>query len=122
MARIASIVLFATLSGCRHPEPTPPDPTATDGDKYQVIFENPAVRVLRYHDQPGARTRLHHHPAFALYALAPFSRQLRFPDGATRARRFEAGEVAWMQAQDHVGENIGSTPTEALLIEPKGCP
>jgi hypothetical protein len=99
---------------------TAPDPAVTDGDKYHVILENERVRVLRYHDEPGQKTHPHHHPAFVIYALAPFERQISFPDGRVVKRAFKAGEVAWMPEQSHVGSNIGTTPTEGLLIELKG--
>jgi len=96
------------------------DPLHTDGDKYHLVFENQLVRVLRYHDEPGAITHPHHHPCFVLYALAPFKRELSFPDGSHRMREFHAGEAAWMPAQSHAGHNTGDTPTEALLFELKG--
>jgi quercetin dioxygenase-like cupin family protein len=95
------------------------DPAVTDGDKYQVVLENARVRVLRYHDQPGARTHRHRHPAFVMVPLAPFRRRLTFADGTTRERAFKAGEVVWMPAQTHVGENIGDAPTDVVLIELK---
>jgi quercetin dioxygenase-like cupin family protein len=96
------------------------DPLHTDGDKYHLLFENRLVRVLRYHDEPGASTHPHHHPCFVLYALAPFKRELSLPDGSRRVREFQAGEVAWMPAQSHAGHNTGDTPTEALLFELRG--
>jgi quercetin dioxygenase-like cupin family protein len=98
------------------------DPVTTDGDKYTVILENDRVRVLRYRDQPGERTNSHHHPAFVLYALAPFERRLSFPDGTKKERAFVPGDVIFMPDQVHVGENTGSTPTDAVLVELKaGC-
>jgi hypothetical protein len=96
------------------------DPLHTDGDKYHLLFENRLVRVLRYHDEPGASTRPHHHPCFVLYALAPFKRELSLPDGSLRVREFQAGETAWMPPQSHAGHNTGDTPTDALLFELKG--
>jgi quercetin dioxygenase-like cupin family protein len=122
MKRNLGFVLLAAAAGSAGAAPhraADGDPAVTDGDKYHVVLDNDDVRVLRYHDQPGAKTQPHHHPAFVMYALAPFRRQLTFPDGTTRVREFKAGEAAWMPAQSHVGENIGSTPTEALLIELK---
>ena len=101
------------------PDTAEADPVVTDGDKYHALLENDRVRVLRYHDEPGEKTHLHHHPEFVLVALAPFRRLLTFPDGSAKEREFVAGDVAFMQAQSHIGENIGSTPTEALLIELK---
>lgn len=96
-----------------------PSPTETDPDKYKVILDNERVRVFRYHDEPGAKTRLHHHEAFTLYALGPFKRRLTFADGTTKEREFKAGDVIWMEAQDHVGENTGTTSTDVLIVELK---
>ena len=96
------------------------DPLHTDGDKYQLLFENQLVRVLRYHDEPGVKTHLHRHPCFVLYALGPFKRELTFADGSHRSREFHLGDAAWMPAQSHAGHNIGDTPTDALLVELKG--
>lgn len=93
------------------------DPVVSDGDKYHVVLENARVRVLRYHDEPGAETHPHHHPEFLMYALGPFKRKLIAPDGSVRVREFKAGDVAWMSAQSHSGVNIGTTPTDALLVE-----
>jgi quercetin dioxygenase-like cupin family protein len=99
-----------------------PDPLATDPDKYTVLFENEQVRVLRYHDAPGARTQRHHHPAFVLYALAPFTRRLTLGDGSQKQRSLAAGDVTWNPAQTHVGENIGDTDTDVVIVELKTAP
>jgi hypothetical protein len=96
------------------------DPTHTDGDKYKVRFENDRVRVLEYRDQPGEKTHQHAHPAFTLYAVGPFKRRLILPDGRTLEREFKAGDVMWSDAQTHIGENIGDTPTHVIMIELKG--
>lgn len=97
-----------------------PSPSETDPDKYNVILDNETVRVFRYHDEPGAKTKMHHHEAFVLYVLAPFKRRLTFPDGTKKERQFATGDVIYMDAQDHIGENVGSTPTEAVIVEVKG--
>ena len=96
------------------------DPTVTDSDKYKAVMENEHVRVLRYHDEPGAKTNTHHHPASVLYALSAFRRRLSFPDGTVKEREFKPGDVMWLPPQTHVGENIGTTATEVLLVELKG--
>jgi len=118
-----AVLLLLTGAACAWGANAPSpelDPLHTDGDKYRLVFENRLVRVLRYHDEPGATTHLHHHPCFVLYALAPFQRELSSADGSRRVREFHAGEGAWMPAQSHAGRNIGDTPTEALLFELKG--
>ena len=95
------------------------DPTHTDGDKYKLKYENEKVRVLEYRDQAGEKTHLHFHPAFVLVALAPFKRRITLPDGKVMTREFKAGEVMWSDAQTHIGENIGDTPTHVMMIETK---
>jgi beta-alanine degradation protein BauB len=94
------------------------DPTCTDPDKYRMIFENDAVRVLEYHDSPGAVTAPHRHPDSVMYTLTAFARRLR-TGGATRDVEMDAGEVHWLPAQVHSGENVGSTDTRVVFIELK---
>lgn len=95
------------------------DPVVTDGDKYKVLLENDCVRVLEYRDEPGQITQEHQHPAFVLYALAPFERVIHLPGGKVINRSFAAGDVIWSPAQTHTGENTGSTPTHAVIVESK---
>jgi len=101
------------------PPASAPDPTVTDGDKYHVVLENQHVRVLRYQDKPGDRTRPHHHTEFVLYALSGFRRRLTFPDGTVKERDFKPGEVIWMPEQVHTGENVGTTDTDVVIVELK---
>ena len=95
------------------------DPVQTDGDKYKVRFENAQIRVLEYSDMPGDKTQEHHHPSFFLYALEPFTRKITLPGGKTIMREFKAGDVMWSEAQTHIGENAGTSPTHVLMMEMK---
>jgi hypothetical protein len=95
------------------------DPTKTDSDKYKVRFENDRVRVLEYTDKPGEKTHQHDHPAFVLYAVSSFKRKIALPNGKALMREFKAGDVMWSDAQTHIGENIGDTPTHVIMIEMK---
>lgn len=113
-----TLFLASTLALCATGA-TAQDPVHTDGDKYKPLLDNPCVRVLEYRDRPGDKTQPHRHPAFALYALAPFKRRLHLPDGQVLAREFKAGDVMWSPAQTHIGENIGDTPTHVLIVELK---
>lgn len=94
------------------------DPTCTDPDKYRTVFENDSVRVLEYHDLPGAATSPHRHPDSVMYTLSSFSRRLH-SGGETRDVVMEAGETRWLPAQVHSGENTGSTETHVLFVELK---
>jgi hypothetical protein len=95
------------------------DPVVTDRDKYSVVLENERVRVLRYHDKPGDRTLQHAHSDYVLYAESSFKRRLTFPDGRKQEVDVKAGSVGWMKGHIHIGENIGDTNTDVILVELK---
>jgi quercetin dioxygenase-like cupin family protein len=98
------------------------DAVETDGDKYSVVLENERVRVLRYHDQPGDRTSQHAHPDYVLVAESSFKRRLTFPDGRNQEVDVKAGSVAWLKGHVHIGENIGDTDTNVIIVELKEEP
>jgi hypothetical protein len=97
------------------------DPTQTDPDKYAVAFENERVRVLEYRDEPGQRTSPHDHPDSVMVTLSAFRRRLIGASGESRDVTLESGEIRWLDAQTHSGENIGDTPTHVLFTELKGA-
>jgi quercetin dioxygenase-like cupin family protein len=94
------------------------DPATTDPDLYRVIFENERIRVLEYRDKPGDRTHPHRHPDSVMYTLTTFQRRVSSGDRAAEIT-LDAGQVRWLPAQEHVGENTGHTETHALFIELK---
>lgn len=94
------------------------DPTTTDPDKYKVVFENDRVRVLEYRDRPGDRTSDHSHPDSVMVTLSSFERRLISGDRAVDVSK-EPGEVNWLSAQTHAGENIGDTETHVVFVELK---
>lgn len=95
------------------------DPTVTDPDKYKVVFENDRVRVLEYRDEPGQRTTPHDHPDSVMITLSAFDRRLVGGSGEGREVTLAPGEVRWLDAQTHSGENIGATPTHVVFVELK---
>jgi hypothetical protein len=95
------------------------DPAKTDSDKYKIVFENERVRVLEYRDKPGDKTTMHAHPDFVVVSRSAFKRRLTLPGGKSAMREFKPGEVMWTGAQSHIGENIGDTDTDVLIIELK---
>lgn len=100
------------------PTATSTDPAVTDPGLYRVLFENDRVRVLEYRDVPGDRTSPHRHPDTVMVTLGTFRRRLR-AGGREVELELEAGQVRWVAAQEHAGENIGDTPTHALFVELK---
>ena len=97
------------------------DPTVTNSDKYKVIFENQRVRVLEYKDKPGQKTTPHNHPDSVMYVLSDFDRKLIIGDKEVIVHK-TAGEVNWLEAQRHIGENIGNTDTHVIFVELKEPP
>ena len=94
------------------------DPTSTDPELYKVIFENDRVRVLEYRDQPGDRTSPHRHPDSVMYTLTAFRRRIANGDQTVEVE-LPAGQVRWLDAQEHAGQNIGDTATRAIFVELK---
>ena len=94
------------------------DPVATNPELYSVVFENDRVRVLPYSDHPGDRTQPPEHPDSVMITAASFERRLHH-DGKSVDVTIPAGTVRWLDAQEHSGENIGTTDSVAFFIELK---
>jgi hypothetical protein len=94
------------------------DPAVTDPGLYQVVFENDRVRVLEYRDRPGARTRPHRHPDSVMYTLSSFRRRIA-AGGRQADVDLPAGQVRWLAAQEHSGENTGDTDSHVIFVELK---
>ena len=94
------------------------DPVVIDPELYRVLWENERVRVLEYQDAPGDATHLHGHPDSVMVTLSSFQRMIS-ADGRDVPVQLEAGQVRWLDAQQHQGRNTGTTPTRAVFIELK---
>jgi quercetin dioxygenase-like cupin family protein len=94
------------------------DPVTSNPDHYRVLLENERVRVLEYTDEPGVRTTPHHHPDSVMVTLSGFDRRLGQGE-RTMDVTLEAGLVRWLGAQEHWGENVGSTATHCVFVELK---
>ena len=101
---------------------TAQDPAATDPTRYKTILENDRVRVLEFRDHPGEKTKRHSHPDTVVYAVAPFKRRLILGDGKTTVIEMKEGQINFIPAQTHIGENIGKNDTHAILVELKEPP
>ena len=97
------------------------DPVKTEPTHYKVVFENDAVRVLEYNDQPGQRTSPHEHPNSVMYTLSTFRRRLINEAGQSVEVELSQGETRWLDGQVHSGENIGDTATHVLFVELKSA-
>lgn len=82
------------------------------------MWENERVRVLEYRDVPGDATHLHAHPDSVMVTLTAFQRVIS-SGGREVPVDLEAGQVRWLDAQEHQGRNVGRTATHSLFIELK---
>jgi beta-alanine degradation protein BauB len=97
------------------------DPVETNPELYAVVFENERVRVLEYRDSPGTKSVPHHHPDSVMVTLSGFDRRLS-SGGDSLDVTLPAGTARWLGAQDHSGENTGTTQTHVIFIELKEPP
>ncbi len=97
--------------------PASEDPLLVAPAHYKVRFENDRVRVLEGYDAPGEKIAMHGHPDTLMVVLSSFKRRLTLGNGRVIETESKPGDVRWMPAQSHAGENIGSTETRALFIE-----
>jgi hypothetical protein len=94
------------------------DPTEVSPALYATVFENDRVRVLKYRDKPGDCTKPHTHPDSVMVTLSSFRRRVS-AGGRSVDVEIGAGQVRWVGAQEHAGENIGDTETVSIFIELK---
>jgi len=95
------------------------DPTVVAPDNYTIAFENERVRVLRFHARPTERWNLHSHPNSVVVSLSAYQVRNAVPGIAPTVRNAKAGDVAWISALSHTGENSGDTDMECILVELK---
>jgi quercetin dioxygenase-like cupin family protein len=85
----------------------------------KIEFENDQVRVVRYQFAPHAKIPMHQAPDLVGIWLTDGHLKLTFPNGKTEVQIHKAGDVGWGSAQQHAGENVGSTPLEFIAVQLK---
>src|SRR5450432_3821694 len=88
-------------------------------DVYRLAFENERIRVLSFITQPGQKWALHSHPDSLVVALSEYSVRNLTPGQASAERHSKLGDVRWIPASAHTGENIGTTEMRGLIVELK---
>ena len=56
---------------------------------------------------------------FAVARFWSFETRSEYVFGKTVSREFKAGDVIFVKGQSHIGENIGETDTNVVIVEPK---
>jgi hypothetical protein len=88
-------------------------------DVYKLAFENERVRVLSFVTQPGQKWALHSHPDSLAVSLSEYSVRNIVPGQAPTERHSKLGDVRWVPATAHMGENMGTTEMRGLMVELK---
>ena len=96
------------------------DPIKSNPNVYHLVFENATVRVLRVSVPLGGKTVIHEHPDNAVVVLN--DGKIKFTDEAGKSQdvAMKAGEAMWSPAGKHFGENTGTGPIDAIIVELKG--
>ena len=95
------------------------DALAVAPDVYKLAFENERVRVLSFVTQPGQKWALHSHPDSLAVSLSEYSVRNIVPGQAPTERHSKLGDVRWVPATAHMGENMGTTEMRGLMVELK---
>jgi quercetin dioxygenase-like cupin family protein len=97
------------------------DPAKAHANQYHVLIDNARVRVMHVNVPAGAKNALHDHPDHVAVVLTDSS--IRFTDAAGKAADVteKKGDVLYVNAGKHAGENTGKGPLEAIIVEFKGA-
>jgi len=96
------------------------DPVTVSAEKYQVLLDNPHVRVVEYTIAPGEKDQWHTHPAKVSYVVTGGTLRITMDDGRSFVADEKAGEASWMDPlPKHFAENIGKSTVKIVLVEVK---
>jgi quercetin dioxygenase-like cupin family protein len=98
-----------------------PQPHGGPGPQAHMELQNEAVEVVRIRLAPHERLPMHEVTPRVVVWLTDAHLRDTFADGTTREVQMKAGEVGWVPAQQHAGENLGDQPVEFVAIVPKGA-
>jgi quercetin dioxygenase-like cupin family protein len=85
----------------------------------QLVLDNPTVSVKRFRMAPHERTPTHDLSARIVVWLTNAHLRDTLATGESRDESVKAGDVEWVPAQRHEGENLGDDPIEFIAIIPK---
>ncbi len=75
-------------------------------------LDNESVQVLRIRLEPHEKTPMHDITPRVVVWLTDARIRHTLADGSSREDRFKAGQVTWVAAQRHAGENMSAAPVE----------
>lgn len=109
----AVVVMVAAVASASRAQ----DPVKVDPAHYKVILDNPSVRVLRITYPAGAKSKMHEHPDAMVVMLSSGKMSFATPDGKTQEMDSPKDTAMFTPAGTHLPSNVGTTTTEAVLVE-----
>ena len=100
-----------------YPYVDPGVPNAAEVLPVEVELEQFGVRALRLRSVPGQESPMHSHNAGVMIALTDAHFMHTLPSGEMVEAKLKAGQALWREAAVHSGKNIGTGPTELVLLE-----
>jgi len=94
-------------------------PAASGPAGMTVQLDNEAMTVFRIRLAPHEKTPMHDVSARAVIWLTDGHLRDVAADGTSTEMRRKAGEIEWLTARRHAGENLGDAPIEFLAVVPK---
>jgi hypothetical protein len=98
------------------------DPIAIDPSHNKLIFENEQVRVFRSTREAGGREKWHEHVGAgrAVVLLSPLAARIEPASGQASPMSGARGDSFWTGGYiKHRASNIGSRPSEIIVVEVK---
>jgi quercetin dioxygenase-like cupin family protein len=114
VARIVGLLFVAVSASVRAQ-----DPAVVNAATIHVTLENARVRVLEAKLPPGAKEKLHSHPAYVIYVIDGGKVRNHAADGATSETELASGSTLYRDPVTHWAENIGNTTIHLILVELK---
>jgi uncharacterized RmlC-like cupin family protein len=98
------------------------DPLAIDSARYQLLFENPQVRVFSATLKSGDREKWHEHVGAgrAVVLLSDLSARVESSGGRLASMNGAPGDVFWNDGYvKHRGTNLGTHTASLIIVEVK---
>ena len=96
-----------------------PDLVTAEPEQAKVLLENERIRVLEVRLGAGQAQAMHSHPDHLVYPLSAYRIKHIAADGSISIGERLPGELVWIPAESHAGENVGETECRVLIVELK---
>jgi len=93
------------------------DATKVAPDLYKVKADSLGLRIVEATYKPGQSSKMHTHPANAVYVISPGTVEFTGKDGTKNTAEFKTGMSMIRGEDNHSVKNTGKTTLKVLLVE-----